>query len=120
MMNGYYSHAATAPGPECELLVETEGRLSGRMGEKRVRGGRGSASPLAISTSGRRRRASLRGRGEKNMREREVQRTQAACLDLKRKEAREEILAGRRVDVCSLRRPQQHCDCSVAARTLGR
>lgn len=56
------------------------------------------------------------------MREKEVEQTQAACLDLKRKEGREEILAARserRVDVCSLRRPQ-HCDCSVTVRTLGR
>ncbi len=38
------------------------------------------------------------------MRERELQQTQAACEDLKRKEAREEILAGSRVDVCTATR----------------
>lgn len=52
-------------------MVETEGCLSGRMGEKTVRGGRGSASPPAISTS-RRRSVSLKGTGEKNMREKEA------------------------------------------------
>lgn len=74
-------------------------------------------SPPAIS---RRRRASLKGRGEKNMREKEVEQTQAACLDLKGKEGREEILATqleRRVDVSGLRRPQKHCDYSVTVRT---
>lgn len=79
------------------------------MGE-RVRGGRGSASPAAISTS--RRRRVFSGGG-----------THSVCLDLKGKEGREDILAARlerRVDVCSVRRPPQHCDCSVAVRTLGR
>lgn len=54
------------------------------------------------------------------MREKEVEQTQAACLDLKGKEGREEILAARlerRVDVCSVRGPQQD---SVTVGTLGR
>lgn len=84
------------------------------MGE-RVRGGRGSASPAAIST-GRRRRVFSGG-------EKKAKQTHSVCLDLKGKEGREDILAARlerRVDVCSVRRPRQHCDCSVAVRTLGR
>ncbi|KAG7221760.1 hypothetical protein INR49_029143 [Caranx melampygus] len=50
------------------------------------------------------------------MREKEVEHTHAACLDLKGKEGRAEILKDcleRRVDVCKLRRPQEHCDCAV-------
>lgn len=60
----------------------SRGRLSGRMGEKgeKRKGGRG---PPAISASGRR-RESLEGRT--NMREKEAEQTQAACLDLKGKE----------------------------------
>lgn len=60
--------------------------------------------------------------GEKNMREKKkAEQTQAACLHSKGKEGREEILAAcleRKVDVCSLRRPQQHL--SVTVRTLVR
>lgn len=55
--------------------------------------------------------------------EKKAKQTHSVCLDLKGKEGREDILAARlerRVDVCSVRRPRQHCDCSVAVRTLGR
>ena len=58
-------------------------------------------------------RVSLKGWGEKNMREKQAEQTQAACLHSKGKEGREEILAAhleKRVDVCSLRKPQGLCD----------
>lgn len=54
------------------------------------------------------------------MREKEVEQTQAACLDLKGKEGREAARLERRVEVCSLRRLQQHCDYSVTVKTLVR
>lgn len=86
-MNGHYPHVAALPGPGHGRLWAdgVEGK-----GEKRVRGGRGSARPAAISTS-RRRRVERGGGGA--MREKEAEQTQTVCLDLKGKEGREEILA---------------------------
>lgn len=82
--------------------------------ESRVRGA--LSLQLLVPVGGEEGGESLKGSAGKNMRE-ELDQTQAGCFDLKGKK---EILTARlerRVDVCNLRRLQQHCDYGVTVRT---